>query len=342
VVRVGEDVGFTGQVIRRLGKAGQHVLEEQLEPLLGHRQAGGQRDDLVFDLGIETAKGPPGGLGDCTTADWRRTCHLEHHANARMTATASDGTRLHYIVEGTGPPLVLVGGKTSDIDGAWWRYIPALAERLKVIALDNRGAGASGKPDTPYTTQLMAEDALAVLRDARETSAHWFGLSMGGMILQQLALYYPDAVRSLILGATHCGGEHPPTGGAGAAPAVEGPLRRFANLYDARFIAEHPDWVEEDARHFGKMPLHAIVRQDQAVKGHNLCDRLGEIRQPVLIVHGRADRMVPVARAEELQRALPSARLQILEGGHQVHSEQFPTVLRLILDFVDEVERSRA
>jgi pimeloyl-ACP methyl ester carboxylesterase len=256
-----------------------------------------------------------------------------------MIATAADGTRLHYIVEGSGPPLVLVGGKTSNIEGAWWRYIPVLAPRFKVIALDNRGTGASDKPETPYSTPLMAEDALAVLRDTGETSAHWFGLSMGGMILQQLALAHPEAVRSLILGATHCGGERPAVTGA---PAIEGPLRRYANLYDARFIADHPDWVREDATHFGKMPLHAIVRQDQAVTQHNLCDRLREIRQPVLVLHGRQDRMVPFARAEELQRAIPHARLHILDAaGHQVHSEQFATVLQLVQDFIEEVERQR-
>jgi len=256
-----------------------------------------------------------------------------------MIAIAADGTRLHYIVEGTGPPLVLVGGRTSTIEGAWWRYIPALAPRFRVIALDNRGTGASDKPDTPYSTQLMAADALTVLRDAGEASAHWFGLSMGGMILQQLALSHPDAVRSLILGATHCGGERPPRANG---PTLEGPLRRYANLYDARFIAEHPEWIEDDAKHFGKMPLHAIVRQDQAVKQHNLCDRLGEIHQPVLILQGRQDRMVPFARAGELQHALPNARLEVLDpAGHQVHSEQFPTVLRLVQDFVEEVERER-
>jgi len=260
-----------------------------------------------------------------------------------MIATAADGTHLHYVVDGSGPPLVLVGGKTSSIEGAWWRYIPPLARRVKVIALDNRGAGESDKPDAPYSTALMAQDALTVLRDAGETSAHWFGISMGGMILQQLAVDHPTAVRSLCLGATQCSGERQPTAAADSLPAVEGPLRRYANLYDARFIADHPDWVQEDARHFGKMPLHGIVRQDQAVRRHNLCDRLSEIRQPVLILHGRQDRMVPLARGEELARALPNAQLRVLDAaGHQFHSEQFSTVLQLVADFVEKVERQRA
>lgn len=256
-----------------------------------------------------------------------------------MMATAGDGTRLHYVVEGTGPPLVLVGGKTSSIAGAWWRYLPVLKKRFKVIALDNRGAGESGKPNAPYSMSLLAEDALAVLDEAGETSAHWFGISLGGMVLQQLALDHPDAVRSLILGATHCGGERPPIATAPVSGLEQNPLRRYANLYDSRFILEHAQWVEEDATHFGKMPLHAITRQDQAVRNHNLCDRLGQIRQPVLVLHGRQDRMVPLAGGEELQRALPNARLRILDpAGHQFHSEQFSTVLPLLFDFIEQVE----
>ena len=256
-----------------------------------------------------------------------------------MIATADDGTRLHYVVAGSGPPLVLVGGKTSSIEGAWWRYIPPLSERLKVIALDNRGAGQSDKPDVPYSIPLMATDAASVLRAAGETSAHWFGISLGGMILQQLALDRPDAVRSLILGATHCGGERRGVPAAEVPALANSPLRRYANLYEPHFILDHAEWVAEDARHFGKMPLHAIIRQDQAVKQHDLCDRLGEIRQPVLILHGRQDQMVPVARGEELQRELPNARLRILDpAGHQFHSEQFATVVPLVIRFVEDVE----
>lgn len=260
---------------------------------------------------------------------------------AEMFATAADGTRLHYLIEGSGPPLVLVGGKTSNIAGAWWRYLPELAKRLRVIAFDNRGAGKSDKPDTPYTTELMARDALTVLEAAGEASAHWFGISLGGMILQRVALERPAAVRSLILGATWCKRQRLEP--AVIDRALDGhPLRRYAGLYHPRFIAEHADWVAEDARHFGTLPLHAIVRQDQAGNHHDLCDRLGEIRQPVLILHGRQDRTVPVASAEEMRRRLPDARLEVLDpAGHQFHSEQFARVLRLVLEFIEQVEARR-
>jgi len=160
------------------------------------------------------------------------------------------------------------------------------------------------------------------------------------MILQRLALDHPDAVRSLILGATNCAWE----ASRRDIPEPAGnTLRRYANLYSAQFIAAHPEWVTEDATHFGKMPLHAIIRQDEAVRGHDVCGQLGEIRQPVLILHGRQDRMVPLERGQQLLRLLPNARLEVLDpAGHQFHSEQFERVSRLVVDFVEEVERARA
>ena len=260
-----------------------------------------------------------------------------------MIIKASDGTELHYTIAGTGVPLVLVGGKTSTIESAWWRYLPVLSRHLRTIALDNRGAGQSDKPDFPYTTGLMAQDVLAVLASAGERSAHFIGISLGGMIVQQLALTSPTAVRSLILVATHCGGDglvnEPPP--ARATQTADKRLARYANLYEASFLEEHGDWVEEDARRFGKMPLHAINRQDQAVRNHRSCDRLGEIKQPALVIHGRQDRMVPVNRAEQLAAGLPNCELVLLPGGHQVHSEQFDTLVPLLLAFIARVEAAR-
>ena len=259
-----------------------------------------------------------------------------------MIATARDGSSLHFTVIGTGPPIVLLGGKTSTIEAAWWRFIPVLRQQLRVIALDNRGAGDSDKPDLPYTTTLMADDALAVLAAAGEDSAHWFGISLGGMIAQQIALSRPDAARSLILTATHCG-DNPSEAGGSQLEALRGnPLARYSNLYSTNFILENPAWVTEDAQHFGRMPLHAIHRQDQAARNHRSCDRLKEITQPVLIIHGRQDRMVSAQRAEEMAALLPRAELAILDqAGHQVHSEKFTLVVDLVLDFVRRVESSR-
>src|SRR2546421_10627542 len=104
-----------------------------------------------------------------------------------MIATAPDGTRLHYIVEGTGPPLVLVGGRTSTIEGAWWRYLPALSARFKVIALDNRGTGGSDYPHTPDSTSVLAAGAPPLLREAGENPAHWVRASPGGGMCARLA-----------------------------------------------------------------------------------------------------------------------------------------------------------
>jgi pimeloyl-ACP methyl ester carboxylesterase len=258
-----------------------------------------------------------------------------------VIARAADGTRLHYIVQGEGMPVVLVGGKTSSIDAAWWRYLPWLAERFFVIAFDNRGAGQSDKPDIPYSTAMMADDAVAVLAAAGHTSAHWFGLSLGGMILQELALGHRDAVRSLVLGSTQCraAGQGPPLSADDERLIAGSPYRRLANLYAPQFIHDHPEWVAEDASHFGKMPLRAIHRQDQAVRGHDTCGRLSEIHRPVLVIHGSGDRVVPVAEAEVLHRSIPGSTLKIFEGaGHQVHSERLAEVAPLVASFYERAD----
>jgi pimeloyl-ACP methyl ester carboxylesterase len=257
-----------------------------------------------------------------------------------MLAVSADGTRINFIVAGSGPPLVLVGGKTSNMESAWWRYIEPLSKHLKVIAFDNRGAGSSDKPESPYSTRVMAGDALAVLTAAGEKSAHWFGISLGGMILQVLALDHPQAVRSLVPAGTHCGGESrlAPLGAPETTALADNPHRRLANLYSPAFLIDHPELVAEDALHFGKMKLADIHLQDQAVRHHNVCARLPEIRCPVLILHGREDRMVPVERAEELHRAIPQSELRILPGGHQFLSEQEGAVREIVLQFVRRVE----
>ena len=119
----------------------------------------------------------------------------------------TDGAQLHYEIAGKGDPVLLIMG-LGMASTAWWRTVPVLAKRLRVITFDNRGAGRSDAPRGPYTLRQLAADAVAVLDAAGEERAHVYGFSLGGMIAQELALRHPERVSKLVLGATTPGGRH--------------------------------------------------------------------------------------------------------------------------------------
>src|SRR3954470_1850852 len=116
------------------------------------------------------------------------------------------GREFHYERGGSGEPLLLIQGM-SGTHVAWGRpFREALEESFDVIAFDNRGIGLSGPIEGPFTILEMAEDTAGLLDELGLESAHVVGISMGGMIAQDLALAHPERLRSLTLGCTYCGG----------------------------------------------------------------------------------------------------------------------------------------
>jgi len=122
-----------------------------------------------------------------------------------MAYVDNEGIRIHYEVEGSGPPLVLHHGFSASLDV--WRdygYVDELNKNYQVILVDARGHGTSGKPHDPkaYTMESMVGDIVAVLNSLRIKKVHYFGYSMGGMVGYHALIYAPSRFDSLILGGS--------------------------------------------------------------------------------------------------------------------------------------------
>src|SRR5690349_17571265 len=113
--------------------------------------------------------------------------------------------RIYWEEEGSGEPLLMIMG-LSFSHVMWGSLRETLASRFRIILLDNRCVGGSDSPIAPFSVGDMACDAITVLDAAGVPRAHVFGMSMGGMIAQQVAIQSPDRVQKLVLGCTHCNG----------------------------------------------------------------------------------------------------------------------------------------
>lgn len=251
-----------------------------------------------------------------------------------MPKVAVRGTELHWERAGSGEPLLLIQGMGGTHLSWGPPFKGLLDESFDVIAFDNRGIGLSDPFDGSFTIAEMAEDAAALLDELGVESAHVVGISMGGMIAQELALAQPQRLRSLTLGCTYCGGEGsrlmPRESVEKLATAMASGNRDEAirasyevNLSPAfradesAYAAFHEMATEVPAA------KRTIELQAQAIFGHDTSGRLGEISTPTLIVHGTEDGVLPIDNGRQIAALMPEARLEILEGvGHMFWWEQ--------------------
>jgi 3-oxoadipate enol-lactonase len=252
------------------------------------------------------------------------------------TANVRD-VELYYEEHGSGDPLLCIMGFATDSTG-WLLQVPAFAERHRTIVFDNRGVGRSAKPPGAYTIHEMADDAAALLDHLRIDRAHVLGLSMGGMIAQELALRHPERVRKLVLAATYpepdaateenrkviftqMGGSITEAGEMRIDFTAMNPLLFFQHLlplvFNQSFIQnELPRLMQmfSGALQYG-FSLEAVMGQLQAVMGHRATDRLNTITAPTLVLTGDADRLIAPANSKILADSIPGARLVEVAGG---------------------------
>ena len=266
-----------------------------------------------------------------------------------MPSATNDGVELYYEVEGPpdGEAVVFVEGLSY---GTWmWNWQrPAVTDDYRTIVWDNRGTGRSETPEGPYTTGEMASDLEAVLAAAGVERAHVVGASLGGMIAQQYALDH-DRVRSLSLLCTSPGGDE-------AAPIPEETRARMLDVpeeYDEaetirykmkpaftdEFWTENPDVVDQivDWRLETDPSDEAYDWQAAAAATFDVSDRLDEMDCPALVLHGTADRVVPVENGHLLAENLPDVRFETVEGGsHLFFIEQSDHVNDHLTEFLDD------
>ena len=265
--------------------------------------------------------------------------------------------RLAYRLEGTaGPPVLLIMG--FGMAGAAWRpQLEGLREGHRVAVYDHLGLGESDPAPARPTMASMARDATRVLDALGWSRAHVVGVSMGGMIAQELALAAPDRVQSLTLIATHAGGVR------ASMPSAEGMLR-FAQanlgspaqrvealkklLYTPEFLASSSVDGAQLQRRIADLagkpaPRETLRGHLHAVTLHRTEARLGRVRAPTLVVRPGRDVLVSPRNSDVLARAIPGARLvRFDDAGHGVTFQCVAALNRELARHVAAAEVERA
>jgi 3-oxoadipate enol-lactonase len=241
--------------------------------------------------------------------------------------------RLYYESVGSGPAVLLILGQGMSAE-AGYRTVDALARRFRVIVFDNRDIGRSDHSPWPYLVAQMAGDAIAVLDAARVRRARVYGISLGGMVAQELALRHPDRVERLVLGATTPGGPRAiPQDPAvltfftrvGAMGAEEAEWAAVPYSYAERTRREHAGRIAEDIERRLRHPTDqlAYMHQVAAAASHNTYGRLREITAPTLVIHGAQDRLQSPKNARALAEAIPRAKLTLWpDAGHMYTTDE--------------------
>jgi pimeloyl-ACP methyl ester carboxylesterase len=237
----------------------------------------------------------------------------------------------------------LIRGLGADLL-AWFAQVPEFSKHFRTVVFDNRGAGRTDKPDTPYSIRQMASDVNSLLDALGIGRTALLGVSMGGMIAQEFAIQYPQKLSCLILGCTSFGGpESVPVpedmfNAILAGPVADEEVRKRQEhaLYCDRTILEKRDLIARHAEARSRFPIppFALARQAAALVSHDAASRIGQIRVPTLVVTGIEDRLIPPENSRLIAERISGAILRELPGGHLFMSEYPIASNRCVIGFV--------
>ncbi|WP_119343893.1 alpha/beta fold hydrolase [Facilibium subflavum] len=268
-----------------------------------------------------------------------------------MPFITANQVNLYYEQHGQGEDIILISGLSAD-HNAWALLMPQLTKSHRVTVFDNRGAGQSALPDGNYTISQMVEDTGALMNQLNIQSAHIIGHSMGGMIAQQLALTYPDKVKSVCI---VCSRASPYTRGSYWLELSYKMLAQevslsviieygFSYLFSNQFISNAENlklWRELLLSTEYPQTLKGYQYQLNAVKNYNALDSLSGITQRTLIVAGEDDILTPLTLSKKMQAVILNAELTTLPSGHMPNIECPALLAKIIIDWVKNSEKTK-
>lgn len=266
-----------------------------------------------------------------------------------MAKARAGEIELEYFTEGSGPPLLLIMGFGGSAHTWGAPFLEELASHFTVVRFSNRGTGESDRPAEQTTVEAMADDAAALLRTLGIGRAHVLGISMGGMIAQEMAIRHPQAVNGLILGCTSVGAPKavladPQTMAALAfdpsLPPAELIRRSWYALVSDAFADAGREFLEGIVVEMLRRPtpLDTLGKQMAAIAAFSTVGRAAGIESPTLVIHGTADRLVPPVNGEIIAAEIPGATLRMIPGaGHMFFWEQPAASAATINEFLERV-----
>lgn len=266
-----------------------------------------------------------------------------------MATAFINGINIEFEINGQGESLILLmglGGESRSL----YRQVREFKKKFQVVSLDNRGAGKSDTPDESYTIKTMADDTVCLMDFLEIDRTHILGVSMGGMIAQEIAIRFPERVNKLVLASTYPGGEDMKEITVNMRNAlgleedfskddawdvdIEKFMSHVASLsfnkreYQMVFNAMSAGYVQ-------KAGVDGFAGQLEAASSCDTHTRLHEIQSPTLVLTGTGDRVVPMRSSEMIAGKIPYASLEKIEGGsHAMYLEMSKAFNDKVLKFL--------
>lgn len=240
-------------------------------------------------------------------------------------------------------PVLLMSNSLMSNLTMWDPTIPALADRFRILRYDTRGHGQTTVTPGPYSIAMLADDAIGLLDALGIRQAHIMGLSMGGMIAQQIGARYPDRALSLLLCDT--ASEMPPRSmweerltiarSQGISGLVDGTIKRW---FTAPFIERAPQEIAKVREMILGTPVEGYMNCAGAVRDMAQTTMLLKIKAPTLVITGRQDPACTVEQSTVLHRMIDTSRMVVIEDAAHLSNIEQPTVFnREIRNFLDTI-----